>query len=115
MTFLAVHFQLGWDHFNILRDLFVCFSFSDHFEGVELDALHSSIEALRARLRRLTQPPEGSPGNQQRQTLGKNYVQDAQISQLRSLMEKLSLLNSENLKKVKVVESALKKQESSRY
>lgn len=87
----------------------------DQFAGVELDALHSSIEALRARLRRLTQSPKGSPGNQQRQTLGKSNVQDAQVSQLRSLIEKLSLVNSENLKKVKLVESALKKQESSRY
>lgn len=87
----------------------------DRFAGVELDALHSSIEALRARLRRLTQSPKGSPGNEQRQTLGKNYVQDAQISELRSSIEKLSLINNENSKKAKLIESALKKQESSRY
>ncbi|KAK2634980.1 hypothetical protein Ddye_029772 [Dipteronia dyeriana] len=86
----------------------------DHFTGVESDALLSSIEALQARLRRYTPSEKGSVGSQQRQTLRKNQVPDAQISQLKSAIEKLSLVNSENSKKVKLVESALKHQESSR-
>ncbi|KAJ0044390.1 hypothetical protein Pint_06486 [Pistacia integerrima] len=83
-------------------------------QELELDALHSSIEALRARLRRLTQSPTKGSTNQQRKTLVKNNVQDAQMSQLKSAMEKLTIVNSENSKKVKLVESALKRQESSR-
>ncbi|KAL5732864.1 hypothetical protein ACOSQ2_032556 [Xanthoceras sorbifolium] len=86
----------------------------DHFTGVELDALQSSIEALRARLRRYTQSAKGSVGSQQRQTFRKNHVQDTQISQLKSAIERLSLVNSENSKKLKLVESALKNQESNR-
>lgn len=86
--------------------------FADRFAGVELDALHSSIEALRGRLRRLTQSPTKGSANQKRQTLVKNNVQDVQMSQLKSAMEKLTLINSENSKKVKLVESALKRQES---
>ncbi|GAV85598.1 Nup88 domain-containing protein [Cephalotus follicularis] len=84
----------------------------DQFRGVELDALRSSIETLRARLRRYTQSPKSNVSNQQRQiTGGKN---NAQISQLQSSVAKLSLVNSENTKKVKLVESALNSQESNR-
>lgn len=88
--------------------------FADQLTRVELDALHSSIEALRARLRRLTQSPTKGSTNQQRNILVKNNAQDAQMSQLKSAMEKLTIVNTENSKKVKLVESALKRQESSR-
>ncbi|OWM87430.1 nuclear pore complex protein NUP88 [Punica granatum] len=82
----------------------------DQFGGVELHALHSSIEALTARLRRCTQSmkKEHTPGK-------KGPVQDAQISLLKSSLEKLSLVNSENLKKVKLVELAMKGCDTSRY
>lgn len=87
-----------------------------HFTGVELDALHSSIDALATRLRRHTQSPKGNVSNQQRQISGgKNLAHDAHISQLKSSLEKLSLVNSENSKRVKLVESALKGRESSRF
>ncbi|OAY38426.1 hypothetical protein MANES_10G013600v8 [Manihot esculenta] len=86
----------------------------DHFTGVELDALQNSIDTLKARLRRHTQSSKANVLNQPRQLSGKNYVQDIQMSQLKSSLAKLSLVNSENSKKVKLVESALKSRESSR-
>ncbi|KAA8534077.1 hypothetical protein F0562_031730 [Nyssa sinensis] len=86
----------------------------DRFSQVELDALHSSIEALNARLKRYANSPQGNLSSQQRQISGrrKNYIQDDQISQLKSSIAKLSLVNSENTKKVKLVESALRSHES---
>ena len=58
------------------------------------------------------QSSKGCTSNQQRHISGrKNFVEDAQISQLKSAIAKLSLVNSENAKRVKVVESALKSQE----
>ena len=87
--------------------------FADHFKEVELDALHSSVDALSARLRRHIQASK--PNNRQKQISGKkNYAEDAQISMLKSSLEKLSLVNSENTKKVKLVESALRNQEKIR-
>ncbi|XP_050115274.1 nuclear pore complex protein NUP88-like [Malus sylvestris] len=87
----------------------------DHFSVVELDALHSSINAVTARLKRHTQSPKGNASNQRRLIArGKDPVQESQVSQLKSSLEKLSLLNSENSKKVKLVESALKSQETGR-
>jgi nuclear pore complex protein Nup88 len=88
--------------------------FADHFTGVGLDALRTSIDTLRARLRRFTQSSKGDVANQQMKIGGRNYALDAQILQLKSSIAKLSLLNSENTKKVKLVESVLKNQESSR-
>ncbi|KAE8717746.1 Nuclear pore complex protein NUP88 [Hibiscus syriacus] len=85
----------------------------DQFAGVELDALKSSINTLKARLRRYTQSSKDSVANQRRKMPGRNNVQDTQISQLRSSLEKLSLLNSESTKKVELVESALKMRDSS--
>ncbi|KAF8396937.1 hypothetical protein HHK36_018572 [Tetracentron sinense] len=87
----------------------------DRFTELDLDALHSSIEALNARLRRYTQSPQGNASNPTRQLSGRrrNQVSDAQISHLRSSIAKLSLINSENSKKVKLVESALRSRESS--
>uniref|UniRef100_A0A6M2EPA1 Nucleoporin Nup88 n=1 Tax=Populus davidiana TaxID=266767 RepID=A0A6M2EPA1_9ROSI len=86
----------------------------DQFTRVELDALRASIDTLRARLGRFTQSLKGDVPNQQRKIVGRNNVLDAQISQLKSSITKLSLVNSENTKKVKLVESVLKNQESSR-
>lgn len=87
----------------------------DHFSGVELEALRSSISALNSRLRRHTQSPNGNSSKQQKLISGsKNYAQDSQISLLKSSLEKLSLVNSDNSKKVKLVESALNSRESSR-
>ncbi|KAJ9683810.1 hypothetical protein PVL29_016350 [Vitis rotundifolia] len=84
----------------------------DRFRGVELDALRSSIETLNARSRKYVQSSKGSTSNQQRYISGrKNFVEDAQISQLKSAIAKLSLVNSENAKRVKVVESTLKSRE----
>ncbi|WCJ19851.1 nuclear pore complex protein-related [Euphorbia peplus] len=85
----------------------------DHFTGVELDALRTSIDTLRARLKRFAHSSKADTLNHQKQRSGKNYVQDVQLSQLRSSLAKLSILNSENSKKVKLVESALKTQEHS--
>uniref|UniRef100_A0A5B6YM40 Putative nuclear pore complex protein NUP88 n=1 Tax=Davidia involucrata TaxID=16924 RepID=A0A5B6YM40_DAVIN len=86
----------------------------DRFSEVELHALHSSIEALNARLKRYTYSPQGKLSSQQRQISGrkKNYIQDDQISHLKSSIAKLSLVNNENTKKVKHVESALRSCES---
>lgn len=81
-----------------------------------MDALHSSIDALAARLRRHTQSSKDNVSNRQRQISGKkNLAHDAHISQLKSLLEKISLVNNENSKKLNLVESALKSRESSRF
>ncbi|KAG5533508.1 hypothetical protein RHGRI_027627 [Rhododendron griersonianum] len=87
----------------------------DRFTGVELDALHSSIEALNARLQRYAHSSQGNPSNQRRQMSSrrKNYVRDDHISLLKSSLAKLSLVNSENTKKVKLLESTLSHRQSS--
>ncbi|KAM5556667.1 nuclear pore complex protein NUP88 [Rosa sericea] len=86
----------------------------DQFSGVELDALRSTVNALTARMRRHGQSPKGNVSNQRKLvSRRKDPVQESQISQLKSCLEKLSLVNSENSKKVKIVESALRSQESS--
>lgn len=83
--------------------------YADRFRGVELDALHSSIEALNARLKKFTQFSQRNVPNQQRQiSLRKNYAQDAQILHLKSSLERLSLTNSENSEKIKLIEAALR-------
>lgn len=88
---------------------------ADQFRGFELDALRSSIAALTARLRKQTQSPKGNESKQQSLISGrKKILQDSQISLLKSSLEKLSLINSENSKKVNLVETALKDKESSR-
>ncbi|CAN1174810.1 Nuclear pore complex protein NUP88 [Linum perenne] len=84
----------------------------DQLTGVELDALHTSIETLRARQRRYAaRSSRDSVSNQQRKIAGRSHVLDSQISQLKSSLAKLSLINAENSKKVKIVESGLKAQE----
>lgn len=76
--------------------------------------MRSSIETLNARLRRYIQSSKGSSSTSSQQrhiSRRKNVVEDAQISQLKSAIAKLSLVNSENAKRVKVVESALRSRE----
>uniref|UniRef100_A0A1J3JRS6 Nuclear pore complex protein NUP88 n=1 Tax=Noccaea caerulescens TaxID=107243 RepID=A0A1J3JRS6_NOCCA len=89
----------------------------DQFAGVEVDALQSSIETLRARVKKSAQKssPKGTvvAGTQKKQYSKKSYIQDTEMSHLQSTLAKLSLMNSDNSKKVKIVESALKSQESS--
>ncbi|ESQ40478.1 hypothetical protein EUTSA_v10012715mg [Eutrema salsugineum] len=88
----------------------------DQFAGVEVDALQSTIETLRARVRKSAPKSPRSTvvaGTQKKQYSKKNYIQDTEMSQLQSTLSKLSLMNSDNSKKVKIVESALKSQESS--
>ncbi|MBA0571432.1 hypothetical protein Golob_005007 [Gossypium lobatum] len=86
----------------------------DQFTGVELDALRSSIDTLGARLKKYTKSSKDNLTTRRRKIPGRNHVQDDQISQLKSSLEKLSLLNSESTKKVELVESAIKTVESSR-
>lgn len=75
-----------------------------------MDALHSSVEALSARLRRHTQASKAI--QQQKKMPGKKIgAGDDQISILKSSLEKLSLVNTENSKKVKLVESTLSNKE----
>lgn len=90
---------------------------TDHFAGVELDALHTSIDTLTARLRRYPNSSKNNNlvNNQQQKMYRRNtYVQGSQISQLKSSLKKLSLLNAENTKKVKLVESTIKSKERNR-
>lgn len=88
---------------------------ADKITSIELDALRSSIEALNARMQRYTHSSKLNQLNEQRQISArrKSHVADNQISQLKASLEKLSLTNSENTKKVKLVESALKTREAS--
>ncbi|KAI3470873.1 hypothetical protein Pfo_027536 [Paulownia fortunei] len=87
----------------------------DKFTGLELDALQSTIGALSARLNRHMHSPQANSSNhQQTQKPGRgNRVQDDDVSELKSSLAKLSLINSENSKKVKLVESALRSKEIS--
>ncbi|KAK6145495.1 hypothetical protein DH2020_022315 [Rehmannia glutinosa] len=86
----------------------------DKFTGLELDALTSTIEALRARLKRHKQLTQANSPNQRSQKPGRrgSKVQD-DVFELKSSLAKLSLINTENSKKVKLVESALKSREIS--
>lgn len=104
--------SMSINHLTSFNDLFG--HYSDQFTGVELDALRSSIDTLRARLKRYTKSSKDNVTTQRRKIPGRNHAQDAQISQLKSSLEKLSLLNSESTKKVELVESAIKTVESSR-
>ncbi|WMV37077.1 hypothetical protein MTR67_030462 [Solanum verrucosum] len=83
------------------------------FRGVELDALRSSIEAVNARLKRYTHSLQANRSNEERQVSVRRtrHVEENEMSLLKASLEKLSVVNSENAKKVKVVESALKGRE----
>ncbi|VFQ74707.1 unnamed protein product [Cuscuta campestris] len=89
----------------------------DKMSGVELDALRSSIEALNARLSRYTHSTQlnQKPNAPKREipTGRRNHVLHNEMSQLKASLEKLSLTNSENTKRVKLVESALQTREVS--
>lgn len=90
--------------------LFDCLIFvvlSDNFSGLEMDALHSSIEALSARLKRHMNTVHAKSSNQR----AGRRVEDDDVSQLKASLSKLSLINSDNSKKVKLVESALRTKE----
>ncbi|KAL2541728.1 Uncharacterized protein Adt_02706 [Abeliophyllum distichum] len=73
----------------------------NRFAVVEMDALHSSIEDLNARLRRHVHSPQTNFSNQQKQKSRRmaSRVQEDEVSQLKSSLAKLSLLNSENTQK----------------
>ncbi|CAH9090077.1 unnamed protein product [Cuscuta europaea] len=83
----------------------------EKMQGIELDVLRSSIETLNARLIRYKHSIEQNQVNEKRETsswMKSRHVLDNQMSQLKASLEKLSLANSENTKKVKLVESALR-------
>lgn len=85
----------------------------DRFRGVELDALHASIKAVDARVKRYSASPRSKIPNRPRQIpRRKNYAQEDEISQLKASIEKLSLVNNQNTQKVKLVDAALKSRES---
>lgn len=88
-------------------NMFDLCSFTDRFADVELDALHSAIQALNARLKRFYQSSSPASATLRSQ---KN-VSDSQLSQIKSSLEMLSLLNKENSKKVKLIEHGLKSHE----
>ncbi|GMH30560.1 hypothetical protein Nepgr_032403 [Nepenthes gracilis] len=81
----------------------------DMFRTVELDALHSSIEALNSRLQRYTLSPSQNVSTHRWIPSSKpGYVQDTLLDQIKATLQKLSLVNSENSKKVQLLESSLK-------
>lgn len=83
----------------------------DTFTGMELDALHASIEALSSRLKKHITSSNQTRHHKPGRTV--NRRQEDELSQLRSSLAKLSLINSDNAKKVKIVESALRDREIS--
>lgn len=85
----------------------------ERFAHVELDALHSSINALNARMRRCSQSSPTNTSNISRQATGrrKQLVSESQMLQVRSSLEMLSIINNENTKKLKLIEKELKSQE----
>ncbi|CAA0811102.1 Nuclear pore complex protein NUP88 [Striga hermonthica] len=86
----------------------------DKFTGLELDALRSTIEALKVRLQRHMHYMKSNSPSKQTQKPGRrpNKVQD-DVSQLKSALAKLSLINTENSRKVKLLDSALRSKEIS--
>ncbi|OAY66753.1 Nuclear pore complex protein NUP88 [Ananas comosus] len=83
----------------------------DRFGNIELDALHSAIEALNARMKRYSQPSLVGRSPQQTSLRGRNYISDNQMSLLKSSLEKLSIINEQNTQKLKLIENELKSQE----
>ncbi|KAI3745601.1 hypothetical protein L6452_08002 [Arctium lappa] len=86
----------------------------DRFRGLELDALRTTIEAINGRVKIHSSSPQQKRPNQRRQIPGrrKGNTEDDEISNLKSSIAKLSIVNSENTKKVKLVDSALRNRES---
>ncbi|KAM0023565.1 putative nucleoporin NUP88/NUP82 [Helianthus debilis subsp. tardiflorus] len=87
----------------------------DKFRGVEIDALHTTIEAINGRIKRYSSSPQSKRPNQRRLIAGRRMsnAEDDEMAHLKSSIAKLSLVNSENTKKVKLVDSALRNRESS--
>ncbi|KAJ0705261.1 putative nucleoporin NUP88/NUP82 [Helianthus annuus] len=87
----------------------------DKFRGVEIDALHTTIEAINGRIKRYSSSPQSKRPNQRRVIAGRRMsnAEDDEMAHLKSSIAKLSLVNSENTKKVKLVDSALRNRESS--
>ncbi|KAG9459171.1 hypothetical protein H6P81_003679 [Aristolochia fimbriata] len=87
----------------------------DQYKDFEVGALYSSIETLKTRLRRYMQHSQAnqpSPKQVPRNRRRVPAIED-QMSHLQSSISKLSIVNSENTKKVKLVESSLKSKETS--
>lgn len=80
-----------------------------------MDALRSTIQAVSARLKRLThtQKAKSMEKGHRVTSSGKALMRESELSQLKSSLSKLSLVNSENTEKVKLLESALRSQETS--
>ncbi|XP_068660113.1 nuclear pore complex protein NUP88 [Aristolochia californica] len=87
----------------------------DQYKEFELGALHSSIETLKTRLRRHMQYSQANITSPKQVSKNHRHVppSEDQISYLKSSISKLSIVNSENSKKVKLVESTLKGMEAS--
>ncbi|KAF5772206.1 putative nucleoporin NUP88/NUP82 [Helianthus annuus] len=87
----------------------------DKFRGVEIDALHTTIETINGRIKRYSSSPQSKRPNQRRLIAGRRMsnAEDDEMAHLKSSIAKLSLVNSENTKKVKLVDSALRNHESS--
>ncbi|OEL18440.1 Nuclear pore complex protein NUP88 [Dichanthelium oligosanthes] len=88
----------------------------DRFADVELDALHSSIAALSARMKRFAQQSAGGAAGTgvipwQAPKAGRSHVSESQMSLLKSSLEKLSLLNEENNLKLRLIDHELKNKE----
>ncbi|KAL9254108.1 Nuclear pore complex protein NUP88-like protein [Drosera capensis] len=109
---LGTFLQLKRGKVEISLQLLTLMPAENRFRSAELDALHSLIETLNTRVRRFSQSPKSSLSSLQRRPHSRNSdVQGAQLDLLKSALQKLSLVNSENSKKVKFVESAIKKME----
>ncbi|KAK8926141.1 hypothetical protein KSP39_PZI018299 [Platanthera zijinensis] len=85
----------------------------DRIVNHELDSLDSSIDSLNTRLRRFLQSSSNSPTNMGRAAPGrrKDYVPDDLALKLKSSLDLLSGLNSQNMKKVKLIEDTLNNQQ----
>ncbi|KAJ3698486.1 hypothetical protein LUZ61_002191 [Rhynchospora tenuis] len=76
----------------------------DRFAGVELDALHSAIEALSARMKRYNSSHASSVSPRRTAPKGRTHASEAQVSLLKSSLGKLSSINEENTQKLKLLE-----------
>ncbi|KAJ4763430.1 Nuclear pore complex protein NUP88 [Rhynchospora pubera] len=76
----------------------------DRFVGVELDALHSAIEALSARMKRYNSSHASSVSPRRTALKSRTHASEAQVSLLKSSLGKLSSINEENTQKLKLLE-----------
>jgi nuclear pore complex protein Nup88 len=77
---------------------------ADRSMGVELDALHSAIEALSARMKRYNGCHASSVTPRKVALRGRTPASEANISLLKSSLEQLSIMNKENTQKLKLLE-----------